>query len=121
MVAAPKSKRSARLVWLVIVARRGSDNRIEFALQRREADESWSEPLLPTRRFFPAAARVGRWLFSTPLSVRDPSQQHGGLLGQERSRAGDGTIGPVHGHSRCPQSNVRVTHQRHGPVLGPTR
>ena len=52
-----------------IVARRGSDNRIEFALQRHEADESWSEPLLPTRRFFPAAARVGRWLFSTPLSV----------------------------------------------------
>ncbi len=166
-----------------IVARRGSDNRIEFALQRHEADESWSEPLLPTRRFFPAAARVGRWLFSTPLSVwesqpppstgaatrftaiaagsdyscglrsdggiecwgwtgertgdppggvyrrrrgqrtrvRDPSQPHGGLLGQQRPRAGDGTIGPVHRTIRCPRSNVRATHQRHGPVLGPGR
>ena len=52
-----------------ITARRHTDGRIEFALQQRQADDSWGARLLPTRRFFPAAAPVGRWLVSTPLTL----------------------------------------------------
>ena len=55
-----------------ITAQRLADDRIEFALQQREADGGWSERLLPRGRFFPAAATVGRWLSSTPLTVRVP-------------------------------------------------
>ena len=53
-----------------ITAALAADGRIEFALQRREADDGWSERLLTRARFFPAAATVGRWLSSTPLTVR---------------------------------------------------
>ena len=55
-----------------ITAQRLADGRTEFALQQREADRGWSERLLPRGRFFPAAATVGRWLSSTPLTVRGP-------------------------------------------------
>ena len=51
-----------------IVARKLSDGRIEFGLQQHR-DGSWSERLLPARRFFPTAATVGRWLRSSPLTV----------------------------------------------------
>ena len=46
-----------------------ADGRMEFALQQRNEDGSWSERRLPTRRFFPADARVDRWLSSSPLTV----------------------------------------------------
>lgn len=52
-----------------IVARRLSDSRLEFALQQRRTDGLWGERLLPTRRFVPPGARVGRWLASSPLTV----------------------------------------------------
>ena len=55
-----------------ITAQRLADGRTEFALQQREADDGWSERLLPRARFFPAAATVGSWLSSTPLTVRAP-------------------------------------------------
>ena len=55
-----------------ITAQRLADGRTEFALQQREADDGWSERLLPRARFFPATATVGRWLSSTPLTVRAP-------------------------------------------------
>ena len=55
-----------------ITAALGADGRIEFALQQREADDSWSERLLPRARFFPATIAAGRWLVSTPLTVRAP-------------------------------------------------
>ena len=55
-----------------ITAQRLADGRTEFALQQREADDRWSERLLPRARFFPATATVGRWLSSTPLTVRSP-------------------------------------------------
>ena len=51
-----------------IVARKLSDSRIEFGLQQ-ERDGSWSDRLLPARRFFPAEVTVGRWLRSSPLTV----------------------------------------------------
>ncbi len=57
-----------------ITAQRLADDRIEFALQEREADGEWSERLLPRVRFFPATASVGRWLVSTPLTVRAPGE-----------------------------------------------
>ena len=55
-----------------ITAQRLDDGRMEFALQQREADGGWSDRLLPRSRFFPATATVGRWLSSTPLTVRGP-------------------------------------------------
>ena len=42
---------------------------MEFALQEREDDGSWGERRLPTRRFFPADAAVGRWLSSSALTL----------------------------------------------------
>ena len=55
-----------------VTAQRLADDRIEFALQQREADGAWSERMLPRGRFFPAEPNVGRWLNSTPLTVRAP-------------------------------------------------
>ena len=52
-----------------IVARRLENGRVEFGLQERDDDDSWGDRLLPTRRFFPADARVGRWLHSSLLRV----------------------------------------------------
>ena len=52
-----------------IVARRLADERVEFGLQARSSGGSWGERLLPSRRFFPASASVGRWLVSSPLEV----------------------------------------------------
>ena len=50
-----------------IVARRLADGRVEFGLQERGGDGSWGARLLPSRRFFPPDATVGRWLVSSPL------------------------------------------------------
>ena len=72
-----------------ITAALAADGRIEFALQQREADDGWSERLLPRARFFPATIAAGRWLVSTPLTVRAPG-------------AGDDTEG----------AEVRITAQR---------
>ena len=55
-----------------VTAQRLADGRTEFALQQREVDGAWSERVLPRARFFPATAGVGRWLSSTPLTVRAP-------------------------------------------------
>ena len=52
-----------------IVARKLSNNRIEFGLQQRQADDSWGDRRLPSSRFFPADVAVGRWLRSSPLTI----------------------------------------------------
>ena len=52
-----------------IVARKLSDDRIEFGLQQRQVDDSWGDRRLPSARFFPADVAVGRWLRSSPLTV----------------------------------------------------
>ena len=52
-----------------IAAQLLADGRMEFALQERSADGSWAERRRPTARFFPANARVDRWLWSSPLAV----------------------------------------------------
>ena len=52
-----------------VAAQRLSDGRTEFALQERNADGSWAERRLPRARFFPANARVGRWLASSSLVI----------------------------------------------------
>ena len=54
-------------VTVRIVARLQADERIEFAVQQQLAGGSWANPLLPTRRFFPANVTVGRWLVSSPV------------------------------------------------------
>ena len=53
-----------------VAAQRLADGRMEFALQQREADGTWAERRLPRARFFPADTAVGRWLASSPLTVR---------------------------------------------------
>ena len=58
-----------------ITAQRLADDRIEFALQEREADGAWGARLLTRARFFPATATVGRWLLSTPLTVSLPEPE----------------------------------------------
>ena len=57
-------------VWVRITARRLADGRVEFGLQHRGPGGRWGERLLPERRFFPAVAGVGRWLVSSPVTVR---------------------------------------------------
>ena len=52
-----------------IVARRLDDGRVEFGLQQRDAGGEWGDRLLPSRRFFPSATDVGRWLVSSPLTL----------------------------------------------------
>ena len=52
-----------------IGAQRLDDGRTEFALQVRE-ESSWSEFVLPSSRYFPATARVDRWLNSSVLTLK---------------------------------------------------
>ena len=53
-----------------IVARLLANEKVEFGLQQRQADDSWGDRRLPRVRFFPADASVGRWLSSSPITVR---------------------------------------------------
>ena len=55
-----------------VVARRVADGRVEFGLRQRLFDDSWGEIQLPSRRFFPTTAAVGRWLQSSPLTLTTP-------------------------------------------------
>lgn len=57
-----------------VAARLLADGRMEFALQERVGG-SWGERRLPSARFFPANARVGRWLASSALTVRVPGSE----------------------------------------------
>ena len=75
-----------------IVARKLADGRIEFGLQQRSADNSWSDRLLPSRRFFPTTATVGRWLVSSTLSLETNAVQ----AESESSVAAD-----TNGHAAC--------------------
>ena len=52
-----------------IVARKLADGRIEFGLQHRQDDDTWSARQLPRVRSFPATAPVGRWLVSSALDL----------------------------------------------------
>ena len=52
-----------------IVARKLTDGRVEFGLQQRHTDTTWADRQLPTQRFFPTTATVGRWLASSALTL----------------------------------------------------
>ena len=65
----PSVPESAATVEVRIVARKLSDGRVEFGLQERTEDGSWGDRVLPTRRFFPTDAPVGRWLRSSVLTL----------------------------------------------------
>ncbi|MYD64379.1 MAG: trypsin-like peptidase domain-containing protein [Chloroflexi bacterium] len=60
-------------VTVRVAAQLLADGRMEFALQEREPDGSWGDRRLPARRFFPANPDIGRWLSSSPLTVRVPA------------------------------------------------
>ncbi len=51
-----------------IAARRLADGRVEFALQPRSGG-GWGARVLPSSRYFPANAAVGRWLSSSPVDA----------------------------------------------------
>ena len=54
-----------------IVARKLSSGRIEFGLQEASPNSSqWGARRLPSSRFFPTNARVGRWLYSSTLQLQ---------------------------------------------------
>ena len=59
-----------------ISARRLADRRIEFAIQPR-AGGGWVERALPSARYFPASAAVGRWLNSSLVAVGDTAAMTG--------------------------------------------
>ena len=61
------------------------DGRMEFALQERGPDGEWGERQLPRARFFPADARVGRWLSSSPLTVSLPEPEGSGSVASDRA------------------------------------
>ena len=89
-VRAPGAADDAAGTEVRITAQRLADGRTEFALQQREADDEWSERLLPRARFFPATATVGRWLVSTPLTVSLPellmgTAEDGGSVASDRA------------------------------------
>ena len=67
--AGPSVPDTAARIEVRIVARKLSDGRVEFGLQERLDDGSWGERMLPTRRFFPTDAPVGRWLRSSALTL----------------------------------------------------
>ena len=54
---------------LRIVARKRSSGAVEFGLQERQDGGSWGDRQFPTLRYFPADARVGRWLRSSALDL----------------------------------------------------
>ena len=51
-----------------IIAGKQADDRVEFGLQQRDGD-SWGDRILPSRRFFPAAASVDRRLGSSTIDL----------------------------------------------------
>ena len=65
----PAPDSPAESVAVRIVARRHAGGKVEFALRQQAVDGSWGDPLLPTGRYFPADAPLGRWLVSTTLSL----------------------------------------------------
>ena len=52
-----------------VVARKLADGRIEFGIQQRNTDNTWTQRQLPRARFFPTTATTGRWLNSSPLNI----------------------------------------------------
>ena len=68
-VRAPGASEGAPGIEVRVAAQRLADDRMEFALQERQADGEWAERRLPRSRYFPADARVGRWLSSSPLAA----------------------------------------------------
>ena len=64
-----------------IVARRLDDGRVEFALQQRQADDSWGDRQLPRARLFPTDATIGHWLVSSPVSLDNTDSPGDGSSG----------------------------------------
>lgn len=64
-----------------ITARQLEDGRVEFALQQR-VDGEWGERQLPSSRFFPADAQIGRWLSSSSITVESTSTPATSTSGQ---------------------------------------
>ncbi|MCY3785554.1 MAG: hypothetical protein OXG47_02350 [bacterium] len=55
----------------IVVRKRSSDDRVEFALQARGTGGGWSDRILPAARLLPRNARVDQWLGSSAMTVSD--------------------------------------------------
>ncbi|MDE2987149.1 MAG: hypothetical protein OXT70_03730 [Chloroflexota bacterium] len=52
-----------------VAAQRLDDGRIEFAIQYRLPDGTWSERILPAARKMSASGHIGSWLVSSPVTI----------------------------------------------------
>lgn len=52
-----------------VAAQRLGDGRIEFAIQYRLPDGTWSERILPSARKMSASGAMGSWLVSSPVTI----------------------------------------------------
>lgn len=80
-----------------IVARKLDDGRVESGLQQRLADNSWSDRMLPSRRFFPTTATAGRWLASSALALRTSAAEAEPATPVEVGSAGHAACRPTGG------------------------
>ncbi len=55
--------------WIRIAARRVAVRGTEVALQQMREDFGWEDRILPTQRFLSHSVEIGRWRFSSPLTV----------------------------------------------------
>ncbi len=54
-----------------IIARHTDDGRTEVAMQVRDADQTWGDPVRPLQRFLAADSEAGRWRSSSPIHIED--------------------------------------------------
>ena len=99
-VSAPGAGEGTAGIEVRIAAQRLGDGRTEFALQHRGSDGEWGDRILPASRFFPADPAIGRWLNSSPLTVRTPGD-------------GEETAG-TDGENETEGAEVRIAAQRLG-------
>ena len=67
---APEAQADAEVTLEVrVAAQRLDDGRIEFAIQYRLPDGTWSERILPSARKMSASGRTGSWLVSSPVTI----------------------------------------------------
>ncbi|MDE0669010.1 MAG: hypothetical protein OXI48_08290 [bacterium] len=52
-----------------LVARLLENGKIEFGLEQRQHDDTWSERIFPRSRLFPPETAVGRWLVSSAIML----------------------------------------------------
>ena len=68
----PAQASSSHDLEVRIAARNHDSDRVEFALQQRQPDQTWGEYIRPPARFLPPTYEVGVWGHSTPIPLTAP-------------------------------------------------